>query len=135
MQIRRFSSEMKTLMPSPHVGMSAAPILFGREQVAGMSDEQMAARFNGLPILIDHSDAAVVALYFEPHARMFEHNNPRNTLFVVLRGQGFVRIGGPQGETRPLHAGDAVLWPLDIDHMVWTEDDALEGLAIELPTR
>lgn len=135
MQIRRFTSDMKTPIPAPHVGMSGAPILFGREQVAGLSDEQIAARFqgDGPPFLIENSDASVVALFFAPHARMDEHSNPRNTLCLVTRGSGWLRIGGPSGETQPVRAGDAVLWPPEIDHMLWTEDDELDAIVIELP--
>jgi quercetin dioxygenase-like cupin family protein len=135
MRIRRFSSDMQTLLPAPHQGMAAVPVLFGREQVASLSEEQMAARFNGngLPFLIENSDAAIVALYFAPHARMHEHSNPRNTLCLVTRGSGWLRIGGPAGETQRVQTGDAVLWPPDVDHMLWTEDDELDAIVIELP--
>ncbi len=132
MQTQRLAAERKNPLPPPHVGISAVSLLFGRDQVGSLSEEQMVARYNGLPILIDGS-ASVVALYFEPQARMDEHSNPRNTLFIVLRGSGWLRIGGPTGETRAVQAGDAILWPPAIDHMVWTDDESLEALVIEIP--
>ena len=132
MHVQRFTSERKASLPAPNVGIAAVPLLFGREQVATLSAAQMTARFNGVPILIDGS-AAVVMLYFEPHAQMDEHSNPRNTLFVALRGQGHMRIGGLAGETQAVQAGEAVLWPPNVDHLVWTDEEPLDALVIELP--
>jgi quercetin dioxygenase-like cupin family protein len=132
MQIRRFSSDMQTTVPGNHVGLSAVPILLGRAIAPSLDTAQMAARFHGMPTLIDGA-ASVAALYFAPHARMEEHSNPRNTLCLVLRGAGWLRIGGPEGETQRVQAGDAVLWPPEIDHMLWTEDAELDAIVIELP--
>lgn len=132
MQIRRFSSDIKTKIPEPTAGMYGVPILLGRSVIPPLSDDEMAARFNGLPILVDGA-VSVVALYFDTHARMHEHSNSCNTLFVVLRGQGHLRLGGPAGATRVITAGDAILWPPDVEHMVWTDDVPLDALAIELP--
>jgi quercetin dioxygenase-like cupin family protein len=70
----------------------------------------------------------VVAVCLEPHGSTTEHSSEVPILFLVTTGRGFVRIGGSEGETRPLTAGDAVLWPAHLDHMVWIEDEPLEAI-------
>jgi quercetin dioxygenase-like cupin family protein len=65
---------------------------------------------NGSPILLKR-DMLVVTMYLEPHGSMDEHSAQVPILFLVIGGSGFVRIGGPDGETRKVFAGDAVLWP------------------------
>jgi quercetin dioxygenase-like cupin family protein len=71
-------------------------------------------------------------MYFEPHAHLDEHSAPHPILFLAMEGSGTVRLGGPQGEARLVTAGDAVLWPADIDHTVWTEDQELSAIVINL---
>lgn len=44
-----------------------------------------------------------------------------------------MRVGGPNGETRAVAAGNAVLWPAGIDHTVWTEGDKLQAIVIDGP--
>jgi quercetin dioxygenase-like cupin family protein len=75
----------------------------------------------------------VTAMYFEPHGVLDEHSADGPILFLVTRGRGFVRIGGPDGETREVMAGDAVLWPVRLDHKVWTEDESLDAITIDGP--
>jgi quercetin dioxygenase-like cupin family protein len=75
----------------------------------------------------------VVAMYLEPHGSMDEHSAQVPILFLVIGGSGFVRIGGPDGETRKVFAGDAILWPAGLDHIVWTEDEALQAIVIDGP--
>lgn len=75
----------------------------------------------------------VAALYLEAGGSMDEHSAEVPILFLVMRGKGFVRVGGPGGETRSVAAGDAVLWPAHLDHMVWTESEALEAIIIDGP--
>ncbi len=94
--------------------------------------EELVRRTNGLPILLNRP-MSVVAMYVEPHGFMDEHSADVPILFIAIQGRGFVRIGGPSGETREVAAGDAVLWPVGIDHMVWTEDEPLEAIVIDGP--
>lgn len=129
--VRRFSPDLKTKVPGGHPGVFAVPIQFDRSSFSHMSEEQIAQRFNGLPILID-SPTSVVAMYIEPHGSIDEHDSTNFALFMVIRGKGFVRLGGPDGETRAISAGDAVLWPPHIDHTVWTQQEALDALIIEI---
>ena len=134
MQIRRFSPDLKTKIPGNHKGLYGVPIQFdtaGNDMTAEQQ-EVLAQRVNGLPILLNRS-MVVSAMYFEPHGHMEEHSADVPILFIVTRGRGFVRIGGAQGETKEVTAGDAVLWPIGLDHMVWTEDESLDAIVIDGP--
>lgn len=71
-----------------------------------------------------------MALSLAPHGEMDEHDAPEPILFVVIAGGGFVRVGGPEGETMAVRAGDAVLWPGRVLHRAWTEDESLQAIAI-----
>ena len=132
MIIRRFSADLKTKVPGNHTDLYAVPIQFDRRDVLPEREEAAAQRFNGLPILLDRP-MTVVAMYLESHCAMEEHSAAVPILFLVTAGSGFVRIGGPDGETRAVSAGDAILWPVGQDHMVWTEDEALEAIVIDGP--
>jgi quercetin dioxygenase-like cupin family protein len=130
MQVRRFSADLKTKVPGGHPGLYAVPIQMDR---AGVQDPQsLAARMNGLPILLDRP-MLVAAHYLEPHGRIDEHQTDVPVLVLVLAGHGFMRVGGPDGETRAVGPGDAVLWPAFEDHTMWTEDDALETIVVDGP--
>jgi quercetin dioxygenase-like cupin family protein len=132
MQVRRFSPDLKTKIPRGHPGLYAVPIELDRAQVDPQSTEELTQRFNGLPILLDRP-MLVVAMYLEPHGSMDEHSAEVPILFMVTQGKGFVRVGGPTGETRSVSAGDAILWPAGLDHTVWTEDEPLSAIVIDGP--
>ena len=133
MEIRRFSPDMKS-KPGGHPGMYGVPI---HGDVASAPEsveerEKWAQHLHGLPILLNRA-LSVAALYFEPRASMDEHSAEVPVLFLVISGSGYVRIGGPDGETRAVTAGDAVLWPAGLDHKVWTEDEELHAIVIDGP--
>lgn len=132
MQIRRFSADLKTKVPGGHPGLYTVPIQLDPALLNTQDSEVLAQRFNGLPILLNRP-LVVVAMYLEPHGSMDEHSADWPILFLVTKGCGFVRVGGPGGETRAVSAGDAVLWPTRLDHTVWTEDEPLEAIVIEGP--
>jgi quercetin dioxygenase-like cupin family protein len=132
MQIRRFSADLKTKIPGGHTGLYGVPIQLDSATLFTQNTEELAQRLNGLPILLNRP-MIVVAMYLEPHASMDEHSADVPVLFLVIRGQGFVRIGGPDGESRTISAGEAVLWPAGVDHTVWTEDDELQAIVIDGP--
>jgi quercetin dioxygenase-like cupin family protein len=131
-QIRRFGPELKTPIPGNHRDLFAVPIHFDRAAFAAADPQALARRFNGAPILTDRP-LTVVALYLDAHAAMDEHSAAQPILLLVTGGAGFVRVGGPRGETRAVAAGDAVLWPSGLDHMVWTEDEALQAILVDGP--
>lgn len=132
MQIRRFSPDLKTKIPGGHPGLYGVPIQLDPAQQDTLDTDILSQRFNGLPILLNRP-MLVVAMYLEPHGSMDEHSAHQPILFLVTKGSGFVRIGGPNGETRQVSAGDAVLWPAGLDHKIWTEDEPLEAIVIDGP--
>ncbi len=132
MQIRRFSTDLKTKVPGGHPGLYAVPIQLDSQQIPEKELEAYAQRVNGLPLLLD-VPVTIVAMYFEPHATLEEHSADTPVVFLVLEGRGTVRIGRPQGETRHVSAGDAVLWPANIDHMVWTSEEPLRAIVVHTP--
>ncbi len=76
------------------------------------------------------TDAGVIVaeLAFQPHGEIWAHSAPHPILFVVIAGQGFVRVGE---EESPVHAGDAVVWPANLLHQAWTTEEAMTALAFE----
>src|SRR5579884_3102029 len=132
MHVRRFSADLKTKIPGGHPGLYAVPIQVDRAQLPTQNLEELAEQLSGLPILLDRP-MHVVAMYLDPHGSMDEHSAQVPILFLVTAGRGFVRIGGPTGETRSVTAGDAVLWPAHREHMVWTEEEPLEAIVIDGP--
>src|SRR5512146_465654 len=115
MQVRRFSPDLQTTVPGGHRGMHAVPIHLDRGHPSARDPEALAARMNGLPILLDRP-LVVVALYLDAHGQMEEHSADQPILVLVTEGRGFVRVGGATGETRAVTRGDAVLWPAGLDH-------------------
>ncbi len=132
MRVRRFSADRGSKVPGGHPGLFAVPVLWDQALARGQDSDDLARRLNGAPLLVD-APVAVAALYFDPNARMDEHDADHPILLLVTSGQGFVRLGGAAGETRAIGAGDAVLWPAGILHTVWTEDQPLAGIAVECP--
>ncbi|HEX9412449.1 MAG TPA: cupin domain-containing protein [Ktedonobacterales bacterium] len=132
MQIRRFSSDLTSKVPGGHPGLYAVPIQVDSGYPANQDREALAARVNGLPLLLNRP-TLVVAFYLEPHGAVDEHSADQPILVLVTAGRGFVRVGGPTGETRAVSSGDAVLWPAGVDHAMWTEDDPLEAIVIDGP--
>ena len=109
--------------------MSGVIVQLDQARAAQLSPAEMEQRYNGLPILLDRSNFVVV-LYFDPHGEMPEHPADEPVLFMVLSGSGFIQIGGADGETVRMSAGEAVLWPANVLHKFWTEDQPLQALLI-----
>jgi quercetin dioxygenase-like cupin family protein len=130
-QIRRFGPDLTTKVPGGHPGLYACPIAINGSGIPAEKLEAMAQRLNGLPLLLD-TDLHVVALYFDSHASMDEHQADHPILFLAISGQGTMRLGGPNGETRTVQAGEAVIWPAYVDHTVWTDAEPLHAIAIEI---
>jgi hypothetical protein len=97
MQIRRFSPDLKTKIPGNHPGLYGVPIQFQRAQIPPEKLEAFARRVKGMPLLLD-AELQVEVMYFDPHASMEEHAADHPILFLVINGQGTVRIGGPTGK-------------------------------------
>jgi quercetin dioxygenase-like cupin family protein len=78
-----------------------------------------------------HSDArgTVAELAFDRRARIALHSNPNTTWFCVIEGGGYVQVGD---ERRLVAAGEAVLWPADVDHAAWTLQTQMRAIVVEL---
>lgn len=131
MQIRRFSPDLKVKIAGNHPGLYGVPILLSRTQIPAEKQEAFARRVHGLPLLLD-TQLQVEVMYFDPHAAIEEHAADHPIVFLVINGQGTVRLGGPAGETRAVQAGDAVLWPAHIEHTVWTDEAELHAIVINV---
>ncbi len=70
----------------------------------------------------------VAELAFKPGGEVWEHSAPHPILFVVIVGEGFVRVASEETEVR---AGDAVVWPPNVLHKAWTTDKSMTALAFE----
>ncbi len=132
MQVRRFSADLKVKIPGGHPGLYGQMIAMPAVQIAPLPDpDGFAARAHGLPLALA-APAQVGVMCFDPHARLDEHSAPHSILFCVVEGGGMLRLGGPPGEERALVAGDAVIWPPDVDHTVWTDDAPLTAFVVNL---
>jgi quercetin dioxygenase-like cupin family protein len=133
MRVRHFGADQKVKIPGGHPGLYGVPIGMAREilHADGRDLEALAARVHGLPFTFA-TRVTVEAMYFEPHAQLDEHSAPHDILFIVLTGGGTLRLGGPEGETRALVAGDAVIWPAGVDHAVWTDGEPLSAIVVNL---
>ena len=129
-QSRRFGPELKAPVPRPGCrGLSARVIQLPEEVIGQLGPEEASRRYDGMPIVVARSNS-VVALYLDAHGEMDEHDAPEPILFMVTGGRGFVRVGGPRGETLEVEEGDAVLWPANTLHKAWTEEEPLEAIVI-----
>ena len=84
----------------------------------------------GIEGRVIHADAhgLIAELAFARGGVIAPHSNPNVTWLVVIEGGGWVQVGD---ERIRVQAGDAVLWPADVDHGAWTEHTAMRALVVE----
>lgn len=84
----------------------------------------------GIAGRVIHSDerGAVSELAFARGARIEPHSNPNTTYFIVIEGGGWAAVGD---ERIRIAAGEAVVWPPDIDHAAWTEHSEMRAFVVE----
>lgn len=84
----------------------------------------------GLEGRVIHADdrGVITELAFARGGAIAAHSNPNITWLVVIEGGGWVRVGD---ERIRVQAGDAVLWPADVDHGAWTEHTSMRALVVE----
>lgn len=73
--------------------------------------------------------ANISELAFAPRASIAPHSNPNTTLFIVVAGGGWVRVGD---ELAPVNHGEAVIWPAGVDHGAWTDGSEMRAVVVEL---
>jgi quercetin dioxygenase-like cupin family protein len=119
------------LFPRPGSrGLRAAALALPAAMVQGIAAEDLAARYGGSPILLDHP-TSVALLSLDAHGTIDEHDADHDGLVVIIEGSGFVRVGGPGAQEIAVAAGDAVLWPAHVLHVLWTTDQPMRAIAIE----
>ena len=84
----------------------------------------------GITGRVIHSDerGLVSELAFARGARIEPHSNPNTTYFIVIEGGGWAAVGD---ERVRIAAGEAVVWPPDIDHAAWTEHSEMRAFVVE----
>jgi quercetin dioxygenase-like cupin family protein len=84
----------------------------------------------GLTGQVIHSDGrgVISELAFARGARIEPHSNPNTTYFVVIEGGGWVSIGD---ERSRVAAGEAVVWPANIEHAAWTDHSHMRVVVVE----
>ena len=77
-----------------------------------------------------HSDrrGVVAELALRPNSSVAPHSNANLAYLLVIEGGGFVQVGD---EKARVAAGEAVVWPPDVDHAVWTELTPLRAIVVE----
>lgn len=84
----------------------------------------------GLAGKVIHSDArgAVAELAFARGARIEPHSNPNTSYFIVIEGGGWTAVGD---ERIRVAAGEAVVWPADVEHAAWTDYSEMRAFVVE----
>jgi quercetin dioxygenase-like cupin family protein len=84
----------------------------------------------GIAGRIIHNDGRglVSELAFTRGARIEPHSNPNTTYFIVIEGGGWVAVGE---ERLRVAAGEAVVWPADIQHSAWTDYGEMRAFVVE----
>jgi quercetin dioxygenase-like cupin family protein len=84
----------------------------------------------GITGRIIHNDGRglVSELAFTRGARIEPHSNPNTTYFIVIEGGGWVGVGD---ERLRVAAGEAVVWPADVEHSAWTDYAEMRAFVVE----
>ena len=84
----------------------------------------------GVASQVIHADARgrVAELAFARRATMDLHSSPNSAWLVIVEGGGWVQVGD---ERARVAAGEAVLWPADVEHAAWTELSEMRAFVIE----
>ena len=85
----------------------------------------------GISGQVIHSDTrgTIAELAFRRGARIEPHSNPNTAYFIVIEGGGWVVVGD---ERIRVAAGEAVVWPADVDHGAWTDYSEMRVFVVEL---
>lgn len=78
---------------------------------------------------LDHLSLAM--LRFDPDGTIDEHPADIAIDVICLEGEGMVSVGD---ESAPLKAGQRVLWPVGVNHRLWTTEHTMLTLMVEHQT-
>jgi quercetin dioxygenase-like cupin family protein len=79
------------------------------------------------PVHVDER-GVVAELALKPNAAIAPHSNPNLTYLLVIEGGGFVQVGD---ERARVAAGEAVVWPPNVEHAAWTELTPMRAIVVE----
>ena len=84
----------------------------------------------GISGRVIHSDGrgTVAELASARGARLEPHMNPNTAYFIVIEGGGWVGVGD---ERVRVAAGEAVVWPANVDHAAWTDFGEMRAFVVE----
>ncbi|MFL5679038.1 MAG: cupin domain-containing protein [Chloroflexota bacterium] len=84
----------------------------------------------GITGRVIHSDGRglVSELAFGRGARIEAHSNPNTTYFIVIEGGGWTSVGD---ERIRVAAGEAAVWPADVEHAAWTDYSPMRAFVVE----
>jgi quercetin dioxygenase-like cupin family protein len=84
----------------------------------------------GITGRVIHSDGrgVVAELAFGRGARIEPHSNPNTSYLIVIEGGGWAAVGD---ERIRVAAGEAVVWPADIEHGAWTDYSPMRAFVVE----
>lgn len=77
----------------------------------------------------DDQGVRVTELAFGPRAVLAPRSSPRQGLFVIVAGGGWVQVGE---ERTAVNHGEAVVWPPHVAHGAWTDGSHMRALLIEV---
>ena len=104
-------------------------IPFGESTWAPAPERWGCTNLDAAPVL---SDPSVVVHHYRPGGEMREHVGHDAVLCLCLDGHGHVKVGE---EVSELAAYEAVVWPKDQTHKVWTTDSSMTVLLVHFPER
>lgn len=77
-----------------------------------------------------HGDerGVIAEIALKPNAAIPAHTNSNAAYLLVIEGGGWVQVGD---ERARVAAGDAVVWPANAVHAVWTELTPMRAIVVE----
>lgn len=79
-------------------------------------------------VMLNRAGIAIANLKFAAQATIDEHSAPFEIDVICLAGEGFVSI---DNDSSAFRAGDRVVWPMGVNHRLWTEGSEMETLMVE----
>jgi quercetin dioxygenase-like cupin family protein len=81
-------------------------------------------------VIIADETIVLALLRFGEHGKIHEHAGENEAIVSCLEGSGYTSVGGV---TSPLRAGEYVVWPIGVEHGLWTDGSTMTTLMCERP--
>lgn len=129
-ELRDFTPHLTDTELGDSRGLRVNAIQIRRSFAERFAPNELAARFNGMPIVLDEP-VSVMAMEFDPNGETGERRSRFPILVVVTHGSGFVRLGGEGADPVAIRAGQAVLWPAGDLFKAWAGEAGMKAIGIE----